>query len=67
MKQFKIISILIVILAMILSACKPDNSEASPTDQLDDIRTVAARTIEALTTQMLQTDYARQTETDSRQ
>ncbi|HQC64582.1 MAG TPA: NBR1-Ig-like domain-containing protein [Anaerolineaceae bacterium] len=63
MKQFKTISLFIVVVAMILSACKPNSSDASPTDQLDDIRTVAARTIEALTTQMLQTDYARQTET----
>lgn len=61
MKQFRAINLLIIILGMIVSACKPINSDATPTDQLDDIRTVAARTIEALTTQMLQTEQANKT------
>lgn len=65
MRYFKSMSAIVIVLAMILVACKPTNSDAMPTDQLDDIRTVAARTIEALTTQMLQTDYAKQTETGS--
>jgi len=61
MKAFKSIFALVITLAMILAACKPNSSEATPTDQLDDIRTVAARTIEALTTQMLQTEQANKT------
>mgnify|MGYP001226693343 CR=1 FL=1 len=60
MKAFKI-SALIIALAIVLVACKPINPDAKPTDQLDDIRTVAARTIEALTTQMLQTEQANKT------
>lgn len=57
--------VLLMVIGLVLSACKPGSSDATPTDQLDEIRTVAARTIEALTTQMLQTDIARQTETGS--
>lgn len=62
MKPRKLMGICLLIGLFVLSACKPKDDNATPTDVLDDIRTVAARTIEALTTQMLQTSEAMQTE-----
>ncbi len=63
MKTRHWIGLIILLMAFLLGACKPTDPMAKPTDQLDDIRTVAARTIEALTTQMMQTSESGQTET----
>lgn len=62
MKTRKWIGVCLLLCLFVLSACKPKNESGTPTDVLDGIRTVAARTIEALTTQMLQTSEAQQTE-----
>ena len=66
MKTRHWIGLIILLMAFLFGACKPTDPMAKPTDQLDDIRTVAARTIEALTTQMMQTSESGQTETLSR-
>ncbi len=57
-------SLLFISLAVLfLSACQPQTNTAIPTDPLDSVRTEAARTVEALTTQIVATDQAAQTQT----
>ena len=61
MKTIKFVGACLLVALLVLSACKPNAIDATPTDVLDDIRTVAARTIEAMTTQLLQTSQAQET------
>ena len=61
MKTIKFIGACLLVALLVLSACKPNAIDATPTYVLDDIRTVAARTIEAMTTQLLQTSQAQET------
>lgn len=57
-------SYLIICLAFLFfSACQPQPNTATPTDPMDSVRTEAARTVEALTTQIVATDQAAQTQT----
>ena len=62
MKKRYWIGVLVLVCLFVLNACKPKGNVGKPTDVLDGIRTVAAKTIEALTTQMLQTSEAQVTE-----
>ncbi len=57
-------SLMFMLLAiLLLSACQPQPNPATPTDPLDSIRTEAARTVEALTTEIVATDQAARTQT----
>ncbi len=57
-------SILFILIAvLLLGACQPPANTATPTDPLDSVRTAAARTVEALTTEIVATDQASQTQT----
>jgi len=57
-------SLLLILLAELLfSACQPASNTVTPTDPLDPVRTEAARTVEALSTQIVATDQAAQTQT----
>ena len=47
----------------LLSACASTQPSPTPVDQLDLIRTAAARTVEAMTTEIVATDQAAQTAT----
>jgi len=53
----------ISMVALLFSACQPQPNTATPTDPLDSVRTEAARTVEALTTEIVATDRAAQTQT----
>ena len=55
--------ILISLTFLVLSACQPQPSNATPSGPLDSVRTEAARTVEALTTEIVAADYAAQTQT----
>ena len=46
---------------LLLSACQPASNPVTPTDPLDPVRTEAARTVEALSTQIVATDQAART------
>ena len=46
---------------LLLSACQPASNTVTPTDPLDSVRTEAARTVEALSTQIVATDQAART------
>lgn len=48
---------------LLLGACQPAPNTATPIDALDGVRTEAARTVEALTTQIVATDQAARTQT----
>lgn len=55
-------SLLLILLAVLLfSACQPASNTVTPTDPLDPVRTEAARTVEALSTQIVATDHAART------
>jgi len=57
-------SLLLILLAELLfSACQPASNTVTPTGPLDRVRTEAARTVEALTTQIVATDQAARTQT----
>ena len=55
--------LLSLLIVLVISACQPQANLATPTDPLDSIRTEAARTIEALSTQIVATDQAARTQT----
>ena len=55
--------LLTLLAALLIGACQPQPNTATPTDPLDSIRTEVARTVEALTTQIVATDQAAQTQT----
>lgn len=55
--------LLTLLAALLIGACQPQSNTATPTDPLDSIRTEVARTVEALTTQIVATDQAAQTQT----
>ena len=59
--QKRLLFTLLVIL--LFSACQPQPNTATPTDPLDSVRTEVARTVEALTTQIVATDQAAQSQT----
>ena len=48
---------------LLIGACQPLASTVTPTDPLDSVRTEAARTIEALSTQIVATDQTARTQT----
>lgn len=57
-------SLLLISLAVfLLTACQLVSNTATPTDPLDSIRTEVARTVEALSTEIVATDQAAQTQT----
>ena len=66
MKKFRstpLIVISILLAATILAACQMKPTPPPTIDPLDSIRTAAARTVEALTTQIVATEQAAQTQT----
>ena len=55
--------LLTLLMVLVISACQPQANLATPTDQLDTVRTEAAQTVEALSTQIVATDQAARTQT----
>lgn len=55
--------IAIILVTMLLTAACNRSSQPTPTDQLDQIRTAAARTVEAMTTEIVLTAQIAQTQT----
>lgn len=53
----------IILITMLLTAACNRSSQPTPTDQLDQIRTAAARTVEAMTTEIVLTAQIAQTQT----
>ena len=62
MKPHKFL-LLILLAVLLFSACQPASNTVTPTDPLDSVRTEAATTVEALTTQIVATDQAARTQT----
>lgn len=52
-----------LLMVLLMSACQPQANIATPTDVLNPVRTDAARTVEALSTQIVATDQAARTQT----
>ncbi len=63
MKAQKFLLSISIAALLIFSACQPQPNTATPTDPLDSVRTEVARTVEALTTEIVATDQAAQTQT----